>query len=155
MVTSNHKPSPSKIILINFWQHCIVFYLWRAPLALQTHQQQVSLSVMVSKLTVDSMLMMSRSCSHSRHTLDTSLKCHQITRNEEWIIVFCRHTIVTGLWAAAGGDWLHVHITAPWWQLIIAVVCGSSVTQKMFTQEPDDWMTLMMTWGWSLVSRRR
>ena len=41
------------------------------------------------------MLMMSRThrCSHSRHTLVTSLQCHQIiTQYQAWFIVFCRHT---------------------------------------------------------------
>ena len=92
------------------------------------------------------MLMMSRSCSHSRHTLDTSLKCHQITRNEEWIIVFCRHTIVTELWVAAGGDWLHVHITASWWQLILNSSSLLSVAQVSLKR--CLLRSLMTGWHW-------
>ena len=48
------------------------------------------------------MLMMSRASSHSRHTLDTSPKCHQIT---QWRMNHCFLQTHKCNSAAAAGDW--------------------------------------------------
>ena len=124
---------------------CFLWTLWLPDIVPQTCDE-------IPSLNADDVTILLPFTSHSWHQPQVSSDhkkwrmnhCFLQTHNCNWALSCCR-------WGLAACSH-HGILVATHPQLIITVVCGSSVTQKMFTQEPDDWMTLMMTWGWSLVS---